>query len=137
MLESHDSNSTPASLVPDDPRLDVGIMELGSLLVNHLEITTTLSRETNLADQGLDSLSGIDLASEIKKTFNVDVDMSSIREISTFGEVADMIIPQRSGSTDFAIGKGASKSYSGHSDFLDSVDFMSLSGAQQTFEGER
>ena len=134
MLESCNSNNTPGSSVADDPPSNIGIMELASLVANHLETMTTLSRETNLADLGLDSLSSIDLASEIKKTFGVDVDMSLVSETTTFGELADMVIPQRSESTDFAIAKEASKPFSGHSDFLASANSMSLSGAQQAFE---
>lgn len=51
-----------------------------------------MTRQTNLADQGLDSLLCIELASDIQKVFGVTVDMGSLDSHSVFGDLLDMVV---------------------------------------------
>ncbi|KAL8818063.1 MAG: hypothetical protein Q9223_003231 [Gallowayella weberi] len=86
---------TTATSVKDLTSLNIDIAaDLAKLVEGHLETTVSMTRQTNLADQGLDSLLCIKLASDILKDFNVKVDMSLLNGDSTFGDLLDMIVPQ-------------------------------------------
>ena len=67
---------------------------LAKLIVGHLETTTSMTRETNLANEGLDSLLSIKLASDIKKKFGATIDMGLLDGESTFGDLSDMVSSQ-------------------------------------------
>lgn len=67
---------------------------LAKLVEGHLETTASMTRQTNLADQGLDSLLSIELANDIKKNFDVMVDMSLFDSDSTFGDLLDTVLAQ-------------------------------------------
>ena len=87
---------TTATSVDDLPSLQNDVsLDLAKLVEGHLEMTDSLERQTNLANQGLDSLLCIELANDIKKDFGVTVDMSLLTENSTFGDLLDMVIPQQ------------------------------------------
>ena len=70
------------------------LSRLASLVASHLETTATFTPETNLANHGLDSLLSIELASDIKGIFAVDVDMSQLDGKSTFGDLARIVLSQ-------------------------------------------
>ncbi|KAL9031279.1 MAG: hypothetical protein Q9196_000686 [Gyalolechia fulgens] len=74
------------SLVPDVAG------DLAKLVEDHLESTVPMTRATILADQGLDSLLCIELASDIHKVFGVQVDMGLLDEHSAFGDLLDMVV---------------------------------------------
>jgi acyl transferase domain-containing protein/acyl carrier protein/SAM-dependent methyltransferase len=67
---------------------------LAKLVAGHLETSMTLTRETNLGNEGLDSLLSIELASDIQKNFGATVDMSLLDGDSTFGDLLDMVSSQ-------------------------------------------
>ena len=70
------------------------LSRLANLVASHLETTATLTQETNLGNQGLDSLLSIELASDIKEMFAVDVNMSHLDGESTFGDLAKIVLSQ-------------------------------------------
>lgn len=85
------SASSAATSVDDLTAVrDLG-SDLAKLVAGHLESDTSMTRETNLANEGLDSLLCIELASDIKKEFGASVDMSLLDADSTFGDLLDMI----------------------------------------------
>ena len=68
-------------------------IRLVKVVAGHLEISpTNMSRHTNLADQGLDSLRCIKLASDIKDCFAATIDITQLTNESTFGELSDMVL---------------------------------------------
>ncbi|KAJ0414363.1 hypothetical protein BJY00DRAFT_318849 [Aspergillus carlsbadensis] len=80
-------------------------LQLAQLVASHLEVAASnFVRATNLADQGLDSLLCMELASDIERSFNVRIDVTLLTTESTFGDLADMV---------FGKGGGASVSVSG------------------------
>ena len=68
--------------------------DLAKLVAGHLETDMLMSREINLANEGLDSLLSIELATDIKKNFGATVDMSLLDGDSTFGDLLDMVTSQ-------------------------------------------
>ncbi len=87
---------TAATSVENLPAMNDNVFsELAKLITTHLETETTMSRGTNLANEGLDSLLSIELANDIQKIFGVVVDMSLLDGESTFGNLLDMITPQQ------------------------------------------
>ncbi|KAI9661722.1 MAG: Type I Iterative PKS [Bathelium mastoideum] len=60
---------------------------LAKLLQEHLELASIPDIDSNLADLGLDSLLAIELASDIKKLFFVDVDLYQLDERSTLRDL--------------------------------------------------
>lgn len=82
--------------------------DLAKLLVGHLETSTSMTRDTNLANEGLDSLLSIELANDIKKSFGATVDMSLLDGDSTFGDLLDMVSSQIQPSTNLVKAKIAS-----------------------------
>ena len=93
------SSGTAATSVNDLPvSHDSVVSRLAKLVAGHLETTVTMSRETNLADQGLDSLLSIELASDIKESFGAVIDMSQLDGESTFGDLFDMVLSQNTSS---------------------------------------
>lgn len=86
---------TSASSVEDVASLqnDLG-SDLAKLVAGHLETNMTMMRDTNLANEGLDSLLSIELANDIKKGFGAAVDMSLLDGESTFGDLLDMVSSQ-------------------------------------------
>jgi acyl transferase domain-containing protein/acyl carrier protein/SAM-dependent methyltransferase len=83
---------TAATSVEDvtSPQNDLG-SELAKLVAGHLETSISLTRETNLGNEGLDSLLSIELANDIKKNFGATVNMSLLDGDSTFGDLLDMV----------------------------------------------
>ena len=67
---------------------------LARLVASHLESDMCMTRETNLANEGLDSLLCIELANDIKKDFGATIDMSLLNGDSTFGDLLDMVASQ-------------------------------------------
>ena len=68
--------------------------DLAKLLVGHLETSTSMTRETNLASEGLDSLLSIELANDIKRNFGATIDMGLLDGDLTFGDLSDMVSSQ-------------------------------------------
>ncbi len=72
---------------------------LVQLLASHLETSpSNLVRNTNLADQGLDSLLCIEISSDIMKSFGVAIDITQLTTESTFGDLWDMVTDTDSSS---------------------------------------
>ena len=149
---SEDSfNDTPAitaaSSVEDVTSLQSNLeSDLAKLLVFHLDTSKSMTREINLADEGLDSLLCIELANDIKQKFGATVDMSLLDGSSTFGDLLDMVNSQSLPSIPLVKAKIASTMPAP----TESVDLSvissgtpkdeqsaSLSHAQQSFEDIR
>ncbi|KAL4735137.1 hypothetical protein BDV11DRAFT_174131 [Aspergillus similis] len=107
-LGLHDSGSQPEDLadadsVDSDSDIPTGavtsgittpddsVSRLADLLAEHLEYDGTIEASNNLADLGLDSILSIELANDIKKIFNCDVDMSQLNMDSTFADLIALI----------------------------------------------
>ena len=86
---------TTTSAEPDASPHSSVVSRLADLLAQHLEVSTTMTRGTNLSAQGLDSLLSIELAQEIKKQFEVEIDMSQLPLDFTFGDLSDMVFKQQ------------------------------------------
>ena len=65
--------------------------ELEKLLVAHLDTTERMERKTNLAALGLDSLMRMELVADVKKHFGIELNLHSINEASTFGDLCDQV----------------------------------------------
>ena len=90
------TTSTRATSVSDMAvSQDSVVSRLAKLVAEHLETTVTMSQETCLADQGLDSLLSIELASDIEKAFGAEVDMAQLDSESTFGDLCRMVLLQQ------------------------------------------
>ncbi|KAL6231242.1 hypothetical protein BDW75DRAFT_244090 [Aspergillus navahoensis] len=92
-VDSIDSDSdvptggaTSGITTPDD-----SVARLADLVAEHLEYDGTIEASNNLADLGLDSILSIELASDIKKIFNCDVDMSQLNVDSTFADLVALV----------------------------------------------
>lgn len=107
-LAVHDSGSQPEGLadadsVESDSDMPTGavtsgittpddsVSRLADLLAEHLEYDGTIEASNNLADLGLDSILSIELANDIKKIFNCDVDMSQLNMDSTFADLVALV----------------------------------------------
>jgi acyl transferase domain-containing protein/SAM-dependent methyltransferase len=87
------STSSPAMTTPSEtPSSTIIAKRLSKLVAEHLELDTDLSMNSNLADQGLDSLLCIELASDIKKNFSVDIDMERLDVESTFADLLSLVM---------------------------------------------
>jgi acyl transferase domain-containing protein/SAM-dependent methyltransferase len=96
------SSASSAITTPSPTPSGSGVSQkLAKLVVEHLEMETELTLTTNLADHGLDSLLCIELASDIKKIFSVEIDMENLDHESTFGDLLNMVLED--GSTDAAV----------------------------------
>ncbi|KAL4961544.1 uncharacterized protein BDV14DRAFT_203730 [Aspergillus stella-maris] len=74
-------------------------LQLAQLVASHLDVAANnFIRATNLADQGLDSLLCMELASDIERSFSVKIDVTLLTTESTFGELADMVFGKDSTS---------------------------------------
>lgn len=85
---------TDATSTEDATSLHDVESDLAQLLVGHLETSTPMTRETNLASEGLDSLLSIELANDIKSNIGATIDMSLLDGDSTFGDLLDMVSSQ-------------------------------------------
>ena len=92
------SNAPPApaddqDLAHEDASLQKETVErLARILAGHLEISASkFEEDTNLADQGLDSLLCIELASDIMESFGITIDITQLNMESTFGDLCNMI----------------------------------------------
>ncbi|KAL4994636.1 hypothetical protein BDV10DRAFT_188837 [Aspergillus recurvatus] len=107
-LGVHDNGSEPEDLadvdsVESDSDVPTGVItsgittpddlvtRLADLVAEHLECDGTIEASNNLADLGLDSILSIELASDIKKIFNCDVDMSQLNMDSTFADLVALV----------------------------------------------
>lgn len=80
--------ATPPEIPSDD-----GIDEsLCRLVAEHLEMETALTLSTNLVDHGLDSLLCIELQSDIRKHFSVEIDIEKLDHESTFADLLKMVL---------------------------------------------
>ncbi|KAL2851871.1 hypothetical protein BJY01DRAFT_244804 [Aspergillus pseudoustus] len=77
---------TPAITTPDD-----SVARLADLVAGHLECEVTGA--SNLADLGLDSILSIELATDIKKTFGTEADVSKLDANSTFSDLVELALP--------------------------------------------
>ncbi|KAL4792587.1 hypothetical protein BDV19DRAFT_400519 [Aspergillus venezuelensis] len=90
-------------------------LQLAQLVASHLDVAASnFSRTTNLADQGLDSLLCMELASDIERSFAVKIDVTLLTTESTFGELADMVFGKgRTGGNERTLLPSSSLSSSG------------------------
>jgi acyl transferase domain-containing protein/acyl carrier protein len=78
---------TPAITTPDD-----SVARLADLVAGHLECDE-LTEASNLADLGLDSILSIELATDIKKIFGFEIDVSQLDTKSTFSDLVTLALP--------------------------------------------
>ncbi|KAL4973664.1 hypothetical protein BDW66DRAFT_153616 [Aspergillus desertorum] len=107
-LGVHDSGSQPEDLADTDSvdsdsdiatgavtsgitTPDDSVARLADLVAEHLEYDGNIEASDNLADLGLDSILSIELATDIKKIFNCDVDMSQLNMDSTFADLVALV----------------------------------------------
>ena len=80
-------------LTPSSPSSDKGITaKLAGLLAEHLELETEIRPTDKLADLGLDSLLCMELQSDARKRFAVDIDIEKLDYDSTFADLLDVVI---------------------------------------------
>ncbi|KAL2821206.1 hypothetical protein BJX63DRAFT_427879 [Aspergillus granulosus] len=84
---------------PDSQRDENLQLQLAQLVASPLEVpASNFVRTTNLANQGLDSLLCMELASDIERSFGVEIDVTLLTTDSTFGDLVDMVFGKGSGS---------------------------------------
>jgi acyl carrier protein len=89
----------PKAARPDSLRDENLRLQLAQLVASHLEVpASNFLRTTNLADQGLDSLLCMELASDIERSFGARIDVTLLTTESTFGDLADMVFGTGSGA---------------------------------------
>ncbi|KAL6719406.1 hypothetical protein ACLMJK_003646 [Lecanora helva] len=87
---------TPATELDDsDLQVDEQISRLAKLVTDHLETNTVLVPESKLADEGMDSLIGVELLNDIEKLFGSPVQMEQMSVESTFGDLCKLAFPKR------------------------------------------
>ncbi|KAL3493898.1 hypothetical protein BJX62DRAFT_234754 [Aspergillus germanicus] len=79
---------TPATTTPDD-----SVARLADLVAGLLECDE-VNGSSNLADLGLDSILSIELATDIKKIFGSEIDVSQLDTNSTFGDLVILALPR-------------------------------------------
>ncbi|KAI9375905.1 hypothetical protein BJX61DRAFT_548425 [Aspergillus egyptiacus] len=79
---------TPCLSISDDM-----MSKLVDLVAEHLECEGAITPESNLSDLGLDSILSIELASDIKKMLNCEVDMSKLDMSSTVADLISLALP--------------------------------------------
>lgn len=91
-----DDAETPATDVGgDDPLADGHVMHLAKIVTEHLETTALMVPETSLADQGMDSLIGVEMLNDIERVFGTRIEMEQLSTESTFGDLCDLVLPKR------------------------------------------
>ncbi|KAL2812962.1 hypothetical protein BJX63DRAFT_395333 [Aspergillus granulosus] len=78
---------TPTITTPDD-----SVARLADLVAGHIECDV-VTGASNLADLGLDSILSIELATDIKKIFGSEVDVSQLGSNSTFSDLVSLALP--------------------------------------------
>ncbi|KAL3462245.1 hypothetical protein BJX64DRAFT_288576 [Aspergillus heterothallicus] len=78
---------TPAITTPDD-----SVARLADLVSGHLECEEVTGK-SNLANLGLDSILSIELATDIKKIFGIEIDVSKLDTNSTFSDLVTLALP--------------------------------------------
>ena len=133
-ISSSTSVSSVAVLAPSEN----DVSQLAKIVAENLDITTELTRETNLAEQGLDSLCSIELGNDIRSAFGVDVNMTLLSGDSTFGDLIDMVMPQKASTTVIVPKEAAiTVSITPKDATVASNGPVPLIGAQQAFEKVR
>jgi acyl transferase domain-containing protein/acyl carrier protein len=69
------------------------ISKLAKFVAEQLGTTSTMSRETCLGDQGMDSLLSLELGSDIESEFGVHIEDGWLTAETTFGQLSDKVIP--------------------------------------------
>lgn len=97
MSQSDDDSSGTALSTPntisDQTFSDKQTVErLTKLLVTHLEAPEVEDRNVNLAAQGLDSLMCMELGTDIRDIFDVELDLHYITDQTAFENLCEMII---------------------------------------------
>ncbi|KAL8705670.1 MAG: hypothetical protein Q9225_008014, partial [Loekoesia sp. 1 TL-2023] len=83
--------STPATVPEQSFSNDETAERLAKLLATHLEAPEIDDPNVNLAAQGLDSLMCMELGTDIKDTFDVELDLHHVTDQTTFGDLCEMI----------------------------------------------
>ena len=96
--ESHgqgDIDTPTTDLDGTDSPADDTFLRLAKLVAEHLETTTVMAHETSLADEGMDSLVGVELLNDVEKVFDVRIQMEQMSAKSTFGDLCHLVQPER------------------------------------------
>lgn len=133
---------TPATNLSEEDLPDGGLVsQLAKIVAEHLETTTVMAHDTPLADQGMDSLVGVELLNDIEKIFGTRVQMDQLTMESTFGDLCDLALPKRSTSNTPPLPKAPEKPQKTVSHKLDLVEIRSptakLTNTQKAFEAIR
>lgn len=87
--DSSELSSTDISSSSETEDVTSNVPErLSRVICQTLETSSPMSRSTNLADEGLDSLLGIELINEIEKEFSTKVELTAD---TTFGDLLDVL----------------------------------------------
>ena len=94
--------ATPGSLLSVTPRTvsrvsmepASAVERLKKMVAAIMESNEVISRKTNLADLGLDSLMFMELVSDIKVEFGTNIDAHLFDNDSNFGDLSDIVIQQ-------------------------------------------
>ena len=91
--QSSADDSPATSIRGESPSASGPVSKLAKFVAEQLGTTVTMSRETCLADHGMDSLLSLELAGDIEREFGVQLDHGALTGSTTFGELTDMVIP--------------------------------------------
>lgn len=91
------ATSTPSSVDSEENiHSDDSPLRLAALVADHLECDVAISRDSCLTDLGFDSLLGVELLSDIEKSFGVHIEMDQVTSELTFGDLSDLVLPKQS-----------------------------------------
>jgi acyl carrier protein/SAM-dependent methyltransferase len=114
------------------------VLQLSSLLATHLETSDPIEFQTNLSELGLDSLLSIELASDIKKMFQVDVDMAELTTESTFGDLVKLVLGEAQITSGAPLAAGALQSnQQATTNGVPARETSPILGSQRAFEDVR
>lgn len=99
-ISSGDDSDTPATSVTNTSSgADTDLSKLAKFVAEQLGTTATMTKETLLADHGMDSLMSLELANDIDENFGVHVEQGWITGETTFGMLVDKVMPKPSASS--------------------------------------
>ena len=104
-MESSNASSVDPDDFADEEKFQDSEMtdlssSLASVIAEHLEVPSeSLNPETNLADEGLDSLLGMELISDIAEKLQVPITAADLMPETTFGGLAALLSERKGGSS--------------------------------------
>lgn len=91
---SENGSDTPATSVSEAPASNTDLSKLASFVAEQLGTTATLTKESVLADHGMDSLMSLELGNDIEEKFGVHIEQGWITTETTFGQLVDKVMPK-------------------------------------------